>query len=166
LVEPKYFENPKILLREIALRVECYLDDEKYYTLNKVYSVQLKSKDYDLWYLLALLNSRLISFYFRSKFEEAHVGSGYLQFKKIYTSQIPIRQLEKESKFQAESAKTLIKLAKDISNLYKVQMKSEESSDKWKSVKLEIERTDRKIDEEVYKLYGLTDKEIETVEKG
>lgn len=36
---------------------------------------------------------------------------------------------------------------------------------KWNSIKSEIEKTDRKIDEEVYKLYGLTKEEIEIIEK-
>jgi type II restriction/modification system DNA methylase subunit YeeA len=40
------------------------------------------------------------------------------------------------------------------------------NSEKWKSLKSEIEKTDHKIDEEVYKLYGLTEKEIKIVEKG
>lgn len=39
-----------------------------------------------------------------------------------------------------------------------------EHSDKWESVKSEIEKTDKKIDEEVYKLYGLTDEEIKIIE--
>jgi len=36
--------------------------------------------------------------------------------------------------------------------------------DKWESVKSEIEKTDKKIDEEVYKLYGLTEDDIKIVE--
>lgn len=34
----------------------------------------------------------------------------------------------------------------------------------WHKLKSEIEKTDKKIDEEVYKLYGLTPEEIKTVE--
>jgi len=91
LVDSKYFDNPKILLREIALNIECCIDTEKYYTLNKVYSIQInQEQNYNLKYVLVLLNSKLLSFYFRQKFGEAHVAGGYLQFKKIYTSQIPI----------------------------------------------------------------------------
>ena len=43
-------------------------------------------------------------------------------------------------------------------------IKIPEHSGKWESVKSEIEKTDKKIDEEVYKLYGLTDEEIKIVE--
>lgn len=37
-------------------------------------------------------------------------------------------------------------------------------SEKWEGVKSEIEKTDKKIDEEVYKLYRLTEEEIKIVE--
>ena len=36
--------------------------------------------------------------------------------------------------------------------------------DKWESLKTEIERTDKKIDGEVYKIYGLNGEEIKVVE--
>ena len=40
----------------------------------------------------------------------------------------------------------------------------EKNSNKWNFLKSEIEKTDKKIDEEVYKLYGLTPEEIAIVE--
>ena len=39
-----------------------------------------------------------------------------------------------------------------------------EHSEKWERIKSDIEKTDRKIDEEVYRLYELTEGEIKTVE--
>ena len=44
--------------------------------------------------------------------------------------------------------------------------KAPENSEKWLSIKSEIEKTDKKIDEEVYKLYGLSEEEIKIVESG
>jgi hypothetical protein len=43
--------------------------------------------------------------------------------------------------------------------------KAIENSEKWNSIKVDTERTDKKVDEEVYKLYGLNQKEIEVIEK-
>lgn len=164
LVAPKYFEEPKILLREIAFNIECCYDDKGFYTLNKVYSVQPTSQ-YDLKYILALLNSKLLSFYFRNKFEEAHVQNNYLQFKKIYTSQIPIRKIKFSDGKKKSQYGAVIKLSDKTLNLYKDLWESEENSDQWASIKSEIEKTDKKIDAEVYKLYGLTSEEIKIVEK-
>ena len=42
--------------------------------------------------------------------------------------------------------------------------KTTENSDQWQKIKAEIARTDKKIDEEVYGLYGLNKEEIEIVE--
>jgi len=36
--------------------------------------------------------------------------------------------------------------------------------DKWHSLKNEIEKIEREIDEEIYKIYGLTNEEIKTIE--
>ena len=40
-----------------------------------------------------------------------------------------------------------------------------ENSDQWQKIKDEITKTDKKIDQEVYKLYGLTEEEIAIIEK-
>jgi hypothetical protein len=42
---------------------------------------------------------------------------------------------------------------------------ADSGSNKWNEIKSEIEKVDRKIDEEVYKLYGLTLEEVTMVEK-
>ena len=49
--------------------------------------------------------------------------------------------------------------------LNKELQKVTENSDKCNSIKSEIEKTDRKIDQEVYELYGLTKDEIKIVEE-
>jgi hypothetical protein len=40
-----------------------------------------------------------------------------------------------------------------------------ENADKWYALKREIEQTDKAIDERVYGLYGLTEKERKVIEK-
>ncbi|PIR12948.1 hypothetical protein COV49_03750, partial [Candidatus Falkowbacteria bacterium CG11_big_fil_rev_8_21_14_0_20_39_10] len=161
LVEEKYFNNPKILLREIANDIECCYDDEKYYTLNKVYSVQIEYKKYSLKYTLALLDSKLLSYYFRNKFEEAHVRGGYLQFKKIYTSQIPIYKINFSDKKEKAKHDKLAKLADKMLRLNKELQKLDPIMDdkEYEEVKKEIEKADREIDERVFELYGLNEEE-------
>jgi len=43
--------------------------------------------------------------------------------------------------------------------------KTTEQSDTWYEIKKEIEKTDKIIDEKVYKLYGLTKEEIKIIEE-
>lgn len=163
LTDSKYFENPKVLLREIALNIECYFDEDGYYTLNKVYSIQ-STGEYGLYFLLGLLNSKLLSYYFRNKFEESHVQNGYLQFKKLYTSQIPIKKLDFKNEADKNFYRNLGDLSKKMIVLNKSLQNEEENSEKWLKIRDEIETTDRKIDQLVYQLYGLTEEEIRVVE--
>jgi len=164
LCDKKYFEEPKILLREISLNIECCYDDEKYYTLNKVYSVQISDK-YNLKYILALLNSKFLSFYFRNKFEEAHVSGGYLQFKKTYTSQLPIYKIDFSDKKEKAKHDYLVKLANQILNLNNQLQSTPENSDKWNEIKKEIRKVDGEIDKRVFELYGLGEEEIGIIEE-
>ena len=84
LCAPDYFEKTKILLRDISKYPEAVIDCDGYYSVNTLYSIQLKSKELNMSYLLAVLNSRLISFYFEHRFEDTHVSGGFLRFKNIY----------------------------------------------------------------------------------
>jgi len=45
------------------------------------------------------------------------------------------------------------------SELYKIP----ENTDKWHSLETEIKKLEQQIDQEIYRLYGLTDKEIKTI---
>ncbi len=54
-------------------------------------------------------------------------------------------------------AEKTLSLNKEISEIT-------EHSEKWESLRNEIENTDKKIDEEIYKLYDLTPEEIKIVE--
>jgi hypothetical protein len=163
LVGKEYFEHSKLLLREISYNLEACYDQDGFYTLNKVYSIQSISK-YKNLYLLVLLNSKLISFYFRNKFEGAHVQNNYLQVKKIYSSQIPIRKINFSNSKEKAIHDELAKLGKKITNLNKNLQEEEKGSNNYELLKSEIEKTDRKIDEEIYKLYDLAPEDIKIVE--
>lgn len=62
-----------------------------------------------------------------------------------------------------EQQKIIVMLVDKMLSLNKELHGTPENSDKWNSLKSEIEKTDREIDGEVYKLYGLTDEEIKLV---
>ncbi|MDD4271338.1 MAG: TaqI-like C-terminal specificity domain-containing protein [Patescibacteria group bacterium] len=167
LCDKKYFELPKILLRDISLRPEAVLDNDKYYSVNTLYSVQAVSKKYHLLYLLAVINSSLINFYFKQKFEDAHVSGGFLRFKKIYTSQIPIYKIDFKDKKEKAKHDELVRLSDKMLEKNKELQKLDPIMDdkEYNEVKKEIEKTDKEIDKKVYEIYGLGEGEIEIVEK-
>jgi adenine-specific DNA-methyltransferase len=153
LTDRKYFEQPKILLRDISYDIEAVYDDEKYYSVNTLYSILLNEPK-NLKYVLGVLNSQLLSFYFRYKFEDAHVGGEYLRFKKIYSSQLPIKKIEtQEDKIIQDK---IIDLVDEMLKLNKTPESREKN-------KTRIEAVDYEIDKLVYGLYGLDQTEIEII---
>ncbi len=70
--ESKYFENPKILIRQIISdTLLATLDENKYYADQSLYiAITYPHKDISLKYCTALLNSKLIGFYFRKFYSE------------------------------------------------------------------------------------------------
>ncbi|MCZ9980998.1 hypothetical protein OFR20_05610 [Brachyspira hyodysenteriae] len=164
LCEEKYFENPKILLRDISKRPDAIFDNEQYYSVNTLYSIQfLDGIEYNYLYLLGILNSNLIAFYFRNKFEEAHVSGGYLRFKKIYTSLLPIKKLDLNNKQDKEMHDKMVALVDSIIALNK-KLAVEKNPNAVTMINRQINAVDKQIDALVYKLYNLSEDEIKIIE--
>lgn len=56
------FEQPKILIREAGAMITATYDDENYYIMSSLYNAILKDANYDLKYVLALINSKVYQF--------------------------------------------------------------------------------------------------------
>lgn len=142
---PKYiFEDEKILVqrtrRGLKRKLVCTLDSEKYYNLNRISNIVLKDKSQSIRYLLALLNSALLDFYFNNVFNEYEV-------KPIHLNQLPIKVNSKNEKRLAQIVDKILSTKK-------------EDSDK------DTSEYETEIDLLVYELYGLTEDEIKIVEGG
>ena len=165
LAEPRKsvpFEGSRILIRQIPSSPPYCINSSfvKDRYLNDINSMVIfnPSSEYDLKYFLAIINSRLISYWFVDTFDKFQ-RKIFPQFKVNELFQFPVYQATKEQ--QKEISLLVDKLLK-----LKIQLTQiTENSDEWKKLQEEIKKTDKKIDEEVYKLYGLTPEEIEIVEK-
>jgi adenine-specific DNA-methyltransferase len=152
--EESFFNGQGIfLLRKTIRPAFTYVDFPCYVT--RAFMI-LKPIDIDLKYLVGILNSNLIFFWLKSKGKRQ---GGQLQIDKEPLLDIQV-YLTPNDKFK----KTLIILVDKIIKLNKEIQEIPENSNKWNLIKSEIEKTDKKIDEEVYKLYDLTPEEIEIVE--
>lgn len=150
----RFFERgPKIIsVRKCKIPTFSYTENESYVMLT--FNV-IKTDRIDLKYLLALLNSKLTYFWLRQK--------GKLQGDLFQIDTDPLQQIP-ICVGDGNQQKLIITLVNKMLELNKKLSLCAQDSEKWKTIKSEIEKTDRKIDEEVYKLYGLTHKEIEIVE--
>ncbi|EKT4552392.1 N-6 DNA methylase [Flavobacterium psychrophilum] len=68
--EPRFFETPRILFREIPgqnKRIQAVYTDEKSYYGHSITPFLLNNSEYDIFYILSIVNSKLISWYASQK---------------------------------------------------------------------------------------------------
>lgn len=143
--DAKFFEGDRIIIREIPGKtslIASFTDED--YTVKNTAHVFLVKEFFEAKYVLALLNSTLLGFYFKNKFSER--DDVFPKAKIGQCRALPIKKatLAQQEIFVAEIDKIL--------NLKKENPAADTSS-------LEAE-----IDQLVYELYGLTQEEIEIVE--
>ncbi len=86
------YEKPKIIFAKIAKRIEAYLDRGGTFAsanTNFVYD-----SEFDLGYLLAILNSRLMSTLYQGYFGALIMSGGYFQFQAPQLRVLPIRKID------------------------------------------------------------------------
>jgi hypothetical protein len=156
------FQGKRILVRQIPSKppycINAVFTDQEYINDLNSDNVIVNDKGFNILYVTGLINSKLTSYWFIKTFNKFQ-RKVFPQFKVNELAQFPVYSASEERQQQ------IIKLVGQILDLNKDITKIESNSEKWKSIKSEIEKTDKKIDEEVYKLYGFTKKEIEIVEK-
>ena len=113
-------------------------------------------------YWLGLLNSKIL-WWFLSNTGYVLRG-GYFVFKTNYLKPFPIRTINLDNSSDTTRHDRMIDLVDQMLKLHK-QLADAEVPQAKILLQRQIEATDRQIDELVYELYGLTDEEIEIIEK-
>jgi hypothetical protein len=80
----------KIVIAEDALTITATFDNNKHVPQGGVYFGVLKNENISLKYILALLNSKLLSFVYNVLFSGMHMGGGYLRYRTEFLEQLPI----------------------------------------------------------------------------
>jgi len=163
-------EQTKIITPSIAKSASFTLDREgMYYFVGSGggggggYGITLK-KDQQISYeyLLGLLNSKLLDMYLKSI--SSRFSSGYYAYNRQYIEQLPIRLINFSSKTDRESHEkmvTLVNLMLDFNH----RLANAKTDNERMTIRRQIESTDKQIDQLVYTLYKLNDKEIELIEE-
>jgi len=166
---PELFENEKIVFKGVSAQkrgLVAYYDDQKYYVGYPAICATLKyhlanverrdikisqeevetSKQFNLRYILALINSSLMDFYF-TKLIRSTVT--------VYSEDIRQLPIKKASVEQQEEFATLVDKMLSLNK----QLNDPAFAEQQEVIQKEIEATDMRIDEKVYELYGLTEEE-------
>ncbi|GAA8812052.1 class I SAM-dependent DNA methyltransferase [Helicobacter pylori] len=105
----------------------------------------------DRFLILGILNSKLMTYFYKKKFFPTHMQGGAFGFDTLSVETLPIPQITKSNKPTADK----------ITDGAKAILEAKEKDPKANTQKLEKE-----IDALVYQLYHLTDEEIKIIEEG
>ncbi len=84
-----FLTKEKIVLRQTGDRIIATYDDEQYYTLDSTHLILPSNDLYSTKYLLALLNSKLLNYYYRLLVPE--IGRTYAQVRIVNLEKLPIK---------------------------------------------------------------------------
>ena len=141
--------------RKLSLvkRIVATLDiNEEYYPLNSLSYIYSNSEISNL-FLLGILNSKLMNFYFANTYIDIGI-------KPVYLVKLPIKEIA------FKNQKQLISLSNKILTLNKkLQEIGDKNTLEKQKIEEEIKKTDNEIDELVYQLYGITEEEKKIIEE-
>jgi hypothetical protein len=159
------FEVPeKIVLPDVTNRGTCFLDRERRWLLDTAYAIVLKhNESIDLRYILAILNSPLLTYFLKET--GTILRGGYFRMKTAYLNPFPIRSINFSDPTDKARHGKMVDLVEQMLILHK-QLAAAKTPDEKTRFQRQIDATDQQIDRLVYELYGLTDKEIQIVEEG
>jgi hypothetical protein len=170
LAEPKperYFLGPRLLLRELIsrqFRLQATKVKADFVTNKSMQSILQSADGPDLGFLLGILNSRLMSWYFLHCSSIAQRDDfPKIVLKETRSLPIPIVDVGKAKAKVAYGR--MVKLVDSMLALHK-QLAAAKSEAQKTVIQRQIAATDAEIDRLVYDLYGLTKKEIAIVEAG
>ena len=164
LAEPRYSAgydaNFKIVIRQTGDSLIATLDSNQFVVRDNLYTIILKSNEIDHKYLLTIINSRLLTWFYQNVLNPEK-GEALAQVKRGHVAQLPIPVLSDENK---DIYQKLISLATQMLTAKKQLQQAKTESDK-NYLERKCETLDRQIDQLVYQLYGLTEEEIKIVEE-
>ena len=153
----------KLICAGMVKKLE-FVYDEGQIIAGKSTSVILnKTKTYSLKYLLVLLNSDLFSFLYKNLFKNNSMSGGYLNVSKKQLEEFYFFEIDLHNKQQKQIYDELIKYAEDICLLY-IELKSMKLENQKQLIERRIKTLTDHINQIVFSLYELNDKEIELIE--
>lgn len=131
-------------------------DGENYLTLSDTAVIQVNDPAYSTKSILAILNSKLMNFYYKKTRKLKR--EGYFEYLSKTVEPLPIKYSNSFSKSVERLVDNILVLKNKL-----LAFKDKQTDEKVR-LENEIQKLDDEIDQEVYKLYGLTKEEIKIIE--
>lgn len=129
--------------------------------MNTIYNIVNPGIDYNLKYLLGLMNSALLRWIWGTRTSD--FKSLFPKIKKESLASIPIRAINFSDPADVACHDQVVSLVEKMLELHK-RLAAARTATEREMYQQQIDTTDKKIDKLVYELYGLTDEEIKLVE--
>jgi hypothetical protein len=136
------YKSPKILIRRVGNDITCSYDDQDHIVLNTIYCIPTTKK-----WLVGFINSKLISFWFKSVFLNDDKLFPYIRKNQLEI--LPIIN------FDEISEDAIYSLSGKVTQILNFKKENKDT---------DTTNLEKEIDQMVYELYGLTDEEIRIVE--
>ncbi len=151
------FNKEKILIRKTGNRIVATIDYHKFYYEQSVFSFSLNNTEYDLKFVLGLLNSNLATYLLKNNpFSKKDT---FPQIRLHWLKEFPIKE-----NFDNGLSVKIIKLVDNVLK-FNEQLQNTKLETQRQQIQRTITHTEKKIDELVYGLYKLSEEEIEIIEK-
>jgi hypothetical protein len=157
--EPWRFEQPKVLIKDTTSVFAGTYDEGTYYVKDVLIVVPFKEKQPPpllLKAVLGMLNSRLLTFYYRTTFQTIHVQRNEL-------ASLPLAKIDFANLAEKGRHDKLVELVDKMLTLTP-KLRGATSEAEKAVLQNAVTTIDREIDNLVYELYGLTSDEIAIVE--
>jgi len=140
------FEKEKIVWQEIVREPSFAFDNTGIY----VEATAFIMTGQNIKYIISLFNSKPVAFFFKTFYAGGGLGEEGYRYKKAFLEQLPIPPLIPQNQPIANQIITLV---------------DQILSAKKQNPEADTSQLEREIDQLVYKLYGLTEEEIEIIER-
>ncbi|MCK4446816.1 MAG: N-6 DNA methylase, partial [Candidatus Marinimicrobia bacterium] len=147
--EAKFTKVPKIVLRQTGDKLICALDNNCMFTMDTTHLIF--DTTLNIRFLLSILNSKLMSWYHQTMTDEQ--GRTFAEIKIVNLRKLPIKKIPiEQQKFFISLVDRILAITKDEDYLQNPQKQAQ------------VKALEQEIDRMVYKLYELTEEELQIVE--
>ena len=176
------FEKEKIVWQEIVREPSFAYEKGKFYCE----ATSFLMTGNNLKYLIAVLNSKPATFFFKQFYAGGGLGEEGYRYKKVFLEQLPVPPITEQNQHIAEELENLVDkilsltqpacasacavgaagryLHADRSDDYLQNPQKPAYAEASAGRQAKVKQYERQIDQLVYKLYGLTEEEIKIVE--
>ena len=140
------FLKDKLVVARMTKKLQASFDKNKFYMGKATLIVDLQLNPL---YILGILNSKLIDFWYKYHFGSTHLAGGYIRYDITYLRRIPIPKITKSNQ---KIVDRIIALVDDI-----LESKAKDSTTDTNNLESEIDKL-------VYELYNLSNEEINIIE--